>query len=89
MKTVYCPICCETFTTNYSNKKYCSKECCSKSKFMKHKNNAAAKIKKQQAEKFSVVDEFIKKHYEETGVRLSYGQAVALMERRVGNGVDR
>jgi hypothetical protein len=89
MRKVYCPVCFELFTTEYSSKKYCCIECRERARSEFGRKTAARKIKQKQIDKFAPVNEFIKKHYEETGVRLSYGQAVPLMERGVKNGVNK
>ena len=86
MRTVYCASCFEMFTTDRPNKKYCSYKCGAGKSSEKRRANAIEKMRKAQEAKFAPVDEFIRKYYEETGKRINYGVAVAMMERMKKDG---
>jgi hypothetical protein len=73
-----CQCCGRVFIAKAPVAKFCSQEC---RDCIKGIRKTAEKVKAHTKSKFAPVNEFIKKHYEETGVYLTYGKAVVLMER--------
>lgn len=76
-----CYCCGATYVATSPAQKYCCKEC----QRLGKENNIEAwsqRVREEMKAKFAPVDEFAKKHYEETGEYLTYGKAVLLMEKK-------
>lgn len=93
MKERRCDVCGSWFIPEHKNQKRCSRECSAVAFAWVQPDyetrQARLKIKqarKRQDKKFTPVEEFIQRHYVETGKLLSYGKAVVLMERKRLNG---
>lgn len=78
VKEVSCRVCGTVFT-GYANSWYCSAECRRRAAKIRKKDG---RKRRRSSERMTVQDVlvWIQKHYEETGVLLSYGKAVARLE---------
>ena len=76
-----CLCCGATYIATSPTQKYCCKEC---QKLTKDNNieKWSQRVRTETEARFAPVNEFVKRHYEETGEFLTYGKAVVLMERK-------
>lgn len=75
-----CKFCGLRYTPRHVSQKFCCKDCRKQAQKEAYQEKAHPKYSDPN-EKFKPVFDFIKKHYEETGEHLKYGQAVLLMEK--------